>query len=189
MTHSATIAFKSLLTSRPAFPRRWMPAMLSALALVAGGHAAWAAPTTTSLFTTPDNPSSGAVITMTAQVSSTSFTVAGGTVTFTDTYNGVKETLGTVQVQSTNGAAGTAILKTEVGGVGAHQFVANFSGTQTFTASTSSVAAVTFAAPYLTTTSLTSTGPGPYALTGMVSAFGPSAPTGNVFFYRHDHRL
>jgi hypothetical protein len=182
MTHSATIAFKSLVTSRPAFPRRWMPAMLSALALVAGGHAAWAAPTTTSLFTTPDNPSSGAVITMTAQVSSTSFTVAGGTVTFTDTYNGVKETLGTVQVQSTNGAAGTAILKTEVGGVGAHQFVANFSGTQTFTASTSSVAAVTFAAPYLTTTSLTSAGTGPYALTGMVSAFGPSAPTGNVSF-------
>jgi hypothetical protein len=44
---------------------------------------------------------------MTAQVSSTEFTVAGGTVTFTDTYNGVSEVLGTVQVQSTNGNPGT----------------------------------------------------------------------------------
>ena len=57
-----------------------------------------------SLFTAPDNPNSGAVITLTAQVLATVFTVAGGTVTFTDTYNGVSEVLGTVQVQSTNGS-------------------------------------------------------------------------------------
>ncbi len=182
MTHSAIVAIKSRMSSRPVVSRRWMPAMLSALALVAGGPAAWAAPTVVSLFTTPDNPSSGAVITMTAQVSSTSFTVAGGTVTFTDTYNGVKETLGTVQVQSTNGAAGTAILKTEVGGVGSHQFIADYSGTQVFASSSSSPATVTFAAPYLTSTALASTGIGPYSLTGTVSAYGPSAPTGNVAF-------
>ena len=42
--------------------------------------------------------------------------------TFTDTYNSVTEVLGTVQVQSTNGNPGTAILRTEVGGVGTHQF-------------------------------------------------------------------
>jgi hypothetical protein len=119
---------------------------------------------------------------MTAQVSSTEFTVAGGTVTFTDTYNGVLETLGTVQVQSTNGNAGTAILKTEVGGVGAHQFVANYGGTAEFVSSSSSTASVTFAAPYLTATALASSGTGPYALTGTVSAYGPSAPTGSVTF-------
>ena len=66
---------------------------------------------------------------MTAQVSATESTVAGGTVTFTDTYNSVTEVLGTVQVQSTNGNPGTAILEIEVGGVGVHQFVANYGGT------------------------------------------------------------
>ena len=161
-----------------------MPVLLSALALVTAGPAAWAsASTTTSLFTTPDNPSSGAVITMTAQVESTEFTVAGGSVTFVDTYNGVSEVLATVQVQSTNGNPGTAILQTEVGGVGNHQFVATYNGTAVFAPSSSSSQSVTFIAPYLTATALTSTGTAPnVTLTGTVSAFGPAAPTGNVTF-------
>jgi FG-GAP-like repeat/Bacterial Ig-like domain (group 3) len=161
-----------------------MPVLLSALALVAAGPAAWAsASTTTSLFTTPDNPSSGAVITMTAQVSATEFTVAGGTVTFTDTYNSVTEVLGTVQVQSTNGNPGTAILEIEVGGVGAHQFVANYGGTAVFATSSSSPQSVTFVGPYLSATALASTGASPNAtLTGTVSAFGPVTPTGSVTF-------
>jgi hypothetical protein len=161
-----------------------MPVLLSALALAAGGPAAWAtAATTTSLFTTPDNPSSGSVITMTAQVSATEFTVAGGTVTFTDTYNGVTEALGTVQVQSTNGNPGTAILEVEVGGVGVHQFVANYGGTAVFATSSSSPQSVTFSGPYLTSTALTSSGTaGNYTLTGTVSAFGPVTPTGSVTF-------
>ena len=125
MSQSPITPVRRHITSRQVSRGRWMPVLLSALALVAGGPAAWAtAATTTTLFTTPDNPSSGAVITMTAQVSATEFTVAGGTVTFTDTFNGVTETLGTVQVQSTNGNPGTAILEVEVGGVGAHQFAA-----------------------------------------------------------------
>jgi hypothetical protein len=182
MTHSTIVAFKRRMTSRQAFFSRFMPVLLGALALVPG-PAAWAASsTTTTLFTTPDTPSSGDVITMTAQVASTQFTVAGGSVTFTDTYNGVQETLGTVQVQSTNGAAGTAILKTEVGGIGTHQFVANYSGTQVFATSSSSVASVVFAGPYLTSTALTSSGTGPFTLTGTVSAYGPTAPTGSITF-------
>jgi FG-GAP-like repeat/Bacterial Ig-like domain (group 3) len=161
-----------------------MPVLLSALALVAGGPAAWAsAATTTSLFTTPESPSSGAVITMTAQVSATEFTVAGGTVTFTDTYNSVTEVLGTVQVQSTNGNPGTAILEVEVGGVGVHQFSANYGGTAVFATSSSSPQSVTFAGPYLSATALASTGASPNAtLTGTVSAFGPVTPTGSVTF-------
>jgi len=43
---------------------------------------------------------------------------------FRDTFAGADQSLGTVQVQSANGTAGTAILKTEVGGVGAHSIVA-----------------------------------------------------------------
>ena len=93
---------------------------------------------------------------MTAQVSATEFTVAGGSVTFTDTYNGVSEVLGTVQVQSTNGNAGTAILETEVGGVGDHQFIASYSGTAMFATSSSSPQSVTFVGPYLSATALAS---------------------------------
>jgi sugar lactone lactonase YvrE len=184
MTHSPVVAVRRRVTSKQASRVRWMPVLLSALTLMAGGPAAWAsAATTTSLFTTPQNPSSGSVITMTAQVSAVEFTVAGGTVTFTDTYNGVTEVLGTVQVQSTNGNPGTAILETAVGGVGVHQFVANYGGTAVFATSSASPQSVTFAGPYLTSTALASTGASPNAtLTGTVSAFGPVTPTGSVTF-------
>ncbi len=122
-------------------------------------------------------------MTMTAQVSSSEVTVAGGTVTFVDTYNGVSETLGTVQVQSTNGIPGVAILETEVGGVGSHQFVATYNGTSTFGTSASTAQAVNFLAPYLSATALAYTGSAPnYTFTATVSAFGPLAPTGNVTF-------
>src|SRR5580658_6118108 len=184
MSHSPVPPLRRSVTSKQLSLGRWMPVLLSALALMAGGPAAWAsAATTTSLFTTPENPSSGAVITMTAQVSSTEVTVAGGTVTFTDTYNSVTEVLGTVQVQSTNGNPGMAVLEVEVGGVGVHQFVANYGGTAVFATSSSSPQSVTFAGPYLSTTALTSVGPAPNTtLTGTVAAFGPVTPTGNVTF-------
>ena len=184
MTHSAIVAIKRSLTSRQVSRRRWMPVLLSALALLTAGPVAWAASsTTTSLFTTPDNPSSGSVITMTAQVESVEFTVAGGTVTFADTYNGISEVLGTVQVQSTNGNPGTAVLQIEVGGVGAHQFLATYNGTALFTTSASTPQSVNFLGPYLSATALASSGTAPnVTLTGTVSAFGPSAPTGSVTF-------
>src|SRR5271156_2117611 len=184
MSHSPVPPLRRSVTSKQLSLGRWMPVLLSALALMAGGPAAWASTaTTTSLFTTPQNPSSGAVITMTAQVSSTEVTVAGGTVTFTDTYNSVTEVLGTVQVQSTNGNPGMAVLEVEVGGVGVHQFGANYGGSAVFAASSASPQAVTFAGPYLTPTALTTAGTtGNYTLIGTVSAFGPVTPTGNVTF-------
>jgi FG-GAP-like repeat/Bacterial Ig-like domain (group 3) len=187
MSQSPVTPFGRHITSRQVSRGRWIPVLLSALALVAGGPAVWAqgvgAGTTTTLFTTPENPSSGAVMTMTAQVAATEFTVAGGTVTFTDTYNSVTEVLGTVQVQSTNGNPGTAVLTVAVGGVGLHQFVANYGGTAVFTTSSSSSQSVTFTGPYLTSTALTSAGAaGNYTLTGTVSAFGPVTPTGSVTF-------
>jgi sugar lactone lactonase YvrE len=184
MTHSPIVALRRRILTRRASHRLFVPVFLSALALVSGVPAAWAiSPTTTSLFITPDAPASGAVITMTAQVSSDEFTVAGGTVTFVDTYNGVSEVLGTVQVQSLNGSPGTAILETEVGGVGAHQFVANYNGIVPFSSSSSSTQTVTFVPKYLSATALASTGTaGNYTLTATVSAFGPTAPTGSVTF-------
>ncbi len=184
MSQSTNVSLSRRVPSRQVFRRGWMPVLFSALALVAGGPAAWAtAATTTSLFTTPESPSSGAVITMTAQVTATEFTVTGGTVTFTDTYNSVTEVLGTVQVQSTNGNPGLAVLEVEVGGVGAHQFVANYGGTAVFATSSSSPQSVTFAGPYLSSTALASSGTaGNYTLTGTVSAFGPVTPTGSVTF-------
>ena len=184
MTHSTHVAVRRRLISRQVSFSRLMPLLLSALALVTAVPAAWASnATTTSLFITPESPTSGTVMTMTAQVSSTEVTVAGGTVTFVDTYNGVSETLGTVQVQSNNGSPGLAILETEVGGVGTHQFVATYNGTSTLATSASTPQAVTFVPPYLSATALADTGSAPnYTFTATVSAFGPLAPTGNVTF-------
>ncbi len=184
MTDSTHVAVRRRLISRQVSFSRLMPLLLSALALVTAVPAAWASnATTTSLFVTPESPTSGTVMTMTAQVSSTEVAVAGGTVTFVDTYNGVSETLGTVQVQSNNGAPGLAILETEVGGVGNHQFVATYNGTATLATSASTPQAVTFVAPYLSATALADTGSAPnYTFTATVSAFGPLAPTGNVTF-------
>ena len=182
MTHFPIVALRRRLNPRQISLGRLVPVLLSALALVTAAPAWALTSTTTSLLTAPDNPNSGAVITLTAQVLATEYTVAGGTVSFTDTYNGVSEVLGTVQVQSTNGNAGTAILETEVGGVGTHQFQAIYSGTSFFATSSSPAQSVPFAIPYASATALTTTGTGPYSFTGTVSAFGPSAPTGTVTF-------
>jgi hypothetical protein len=171
------------MTSKQIFFGRLMPVLLGALALGTAGPAAWAAQgTTTALTATPANPSSGEVIDMTAKVKTTPGTVTGGSVTFTDTFNGVSEVLGTVQVQSANGTAGTAILETEVGGVGTHTFTATYGGTLALGTS-SSTAQLTFAGPYLSATALAVSGAaGNYTLTGTVSAFGPNTPTGSVVF-------
>jgi Bacterial Ig-like domain (group 3)/FG-GAP-like repeat len=184
MKHSTPVAVRRRPISRQVSFGRLMPLLLSAVALVTAVPAAWAAnATTTTLFVTPESPSSGAVMTMTAQVSSTENTVAGGTVTFVDTYNGVSEPLGTVQVQSTNGNAGTAVLETAVGGVGTHQFVATYNGTATLATSASTPQGVNFVGPYLSASALAYTGSAPnYTFNATVSAFGPITPTGNVTF-------
>jgi hypothetical protein len=182
MTHSPIVAFRRCMTSRQVFLGRLMPMLLGALALGIAGPAAWGAPqaTTTVLTTGPAAPNSGAVITMTATVTTTPGTVTGGLVTFTDLYNGISEVLGAVQVQSANG---TAILATEVGGIGTHQFAAIYGGTSALATSTSAPQSVPFFGPYSSATALAVGGvAGNYTLTGTVSAFGPNLPTGNVTF-------
>ncbi len=194
MTHFPIVALKRYMTSRQVLVGRLMPVLLGALALGSAGPAAWARATTTTLTVTtnPTPATSGQVVTMTATVRSNgggNGPVAGGTVTFTDTYNGgsgnVTEVLGTVQVQSANGTQGTAILATEIGGNGNHNFVATFNGTTTpnRAASTSATKTLNFAGLYVSATSLAVTGAtAPYTLTGTVSAFGPTIPTGTVTF-------
>ncbi len=183
MTHSANPGFKRSMTLSQVSRRRWIPALVSALAIMTGVPAAWAGTgTSTALTVTPASPASGDVISMKAVVTSVGVGVPGGTVTFFDTYNSVTEPLGTVQVQSANGVQGTALFQTEVGGVGVHQFLATYNGDTSFLGSNSFTSSITFAGPYLSATALASTGTGPYTFTGTVSAFGPSTPTGSVTF-------
>jgi hypothetical protein len=182
------------MTSRKVLVGRLMPVLLGALALGSAGPAAWAKGTATALTVTtnPTPATSGQVVTMTAKVTiNFGGTPAGGNVTFTDTYNNgsgsgnVTEVLGTVQVQSASGTQGTAILATEIGGNGNHNFVATFNGTSTpnLAASNSGTKTVNFAGLYASATSLAVTGTAaPYTLTGTVSAFGPKIPTGSVTF-------
>jgi FG-GAP-like repeat/Bacterial Ig-like domain (group 3) len=189
MTHSPIVALKRYMTSRQVFVGRLMPVLLGALALGSAAPAAWARATTTTLTvaTNPTPPTSGQVVTLTANVTTngSGSDPAGGTVTFTDKYLGVTEVLGTVQVQSTNGTRGRAILATEIGGIGNHSFIATFNGTTTpnRAASTSATQQLNFTGLYASATSLAVTGTtAPYTLTGTVSAFGPVIPTGSVTF-------
>src|ERR1700744_5299710 len=145
MTQSPVVAFKRYMTSRQVIVSRLMPVLLGALALGSAGPTARArSPTTTlTVATNPTPPTSGQVVTMTAKVAINGGgggSPTGGNVTFTDTYAGVTEVLGTVQVQSANGTPGTAVLATEIGGNGNHSFAATYNGTSTpnLTASTSS---------------------------------------------------
>jgi hypothetical protein len=180
------------MTSRQVFVGRLMPVLLGALALGSAGPAAWAKNTDTTLTATtnPTPATSGQVVTMTATVTiNGGGTPTGGTVTFTDTYNNgsgnVQEVLGTVQVQSANGTPGTAVLATEIGGNGNHNFNATYNGTSTpkLQASTSATTTLNFAGLYSSATALAVTGTNaPYTLTGTVSAFGPKIPTGTVTF-------
>ena len=139
--------------------------------------------TATTLNATSSGAVSGSIVTMTANVSSSGSPVTGGTVTFRDTFAGAAQDLGTIQVQSANGTAGTAILVTEVGGVGAHSIVAIYNAPKAYNTSTSDPVTLTFSSPYSSATALAVTGSGgTYTLTGTLSAFGPTQPTGSLTF-------
>ena len=141
--------------------------------------------TTTTLAVAPTSATNGSVLTLTATVKAGGTALTGGTVTFTDTYNSVAETLGTVQVQSSNGTAGTAVLKQEFGWVGSHSIVATFNPPSAYQSSHSTAQSVTIIGPYLTATTLASSGSaGNYSLTATVMAVGSNSlsPTGNVSF-------
>ena len=160
-------------------------ASLCAALVIAISSAAVAQTTTTTLSVTPSSAANGSVFTLTSTVKSGATLMTAGTVTFRDTYNGVSQVLGTVQVQSANGPKkGSAILLKQLGGLGSHSIVATFNGAKTFSASSSTAQGVTATGLYPTTASLLQTGgtTGNYSLTTTIVGLGSLnfAPTGNV---------
>ncbi len=160
----------------------WMAAAL--LMVLAGAQAEAQTATTTTLTVSPASAAYGSVLGMTATIAGGGTSVAGGTVTFRDTHGVITEVLGTVQVQSANGAKGTAVLQHPLSGIGNHSIVASFNGIKAYAASSSSSKSVTITGLYPTTGSLSSTGgsTGNWSLqaTFVGTGNGSLAPTGSV---------
>ena len=165
--------------------RRFFPPWLS-LFIAAAGFCLHAEAQTTPTLTLTVSPTAGAygyVFKMTAAVSQGTVPLTSGTVTFTDTFNSSQHVLGTVQVQSTRGTAGTAILQQMLGGIGVHSITATFNQTKLFGSSTV-VQSVNVTGFYPTVTSLSQTGgsTGNWSLLTTVTGVGSKSlsPTGNI---------
>ena len=165
--------------------RRFFPPWLS-LFIALAGFCVHAEAQTTPALTLTVSPTAGAygsVFKMTAVVSQGAVPLTSGTVTFTDSFNSSQHVLGTVQVQSTRGIAGTAILQKMLGGIGAHSITATFNQTKLFN-SVTAVQPVNVTGFYPTVTSLTQTGGsvGNWSLLTTVTGVGSKSlsPTGNI---------
>ena len=136
--------------------------------------------TTTALTANPTSGPFGTAVNMTASVSiqGTSTHPLRGSVTFIDQVGTVTHVLGVVQVQSTLGTPGRAVLKQTLGNIGSHSITATFSATSYFKASTSSAQTVNITGTYPTTTSLASTGgvAGNWSLTATVVGLNSISP-------------
>jgi VCBS repeat protein/Big-like domain-containing protein len=137
----------------------------------------------TTLSVTPGNSvKAGTAVTLTATVTMTGLPVSPGLITFCNA-NAVPcagpAVLGAAQLTSN----GTATLKLLLG-VGTYNIEAVFAGTTSAPASSSSVASLTVAgnSSYLSSTTISATGTGPYNLTATTTSFGAVAPTGPVSF-------
>jgi len=147
------------------------------------------ATTTTLALTTSSGPaksvSSGTVVTLTATVTPASGTIKAGQVNFCDAsskYCTDIHLLGTAQLTS----AGKSALKLRPG-IGSHSYKAEFLGTNSDAASSSSASALTVTGIYPTTTIIAQVGiPNNYTLTatvtGVVNLPTVPAPTGSVSF-------
>jgi hypothetical protein len=165
--------------------RRFFPPWLSLFIALAGFCVYAGAQTTPALILTvsPTAGAYGSVFKMTAVVSQGTVPVMSGTVTFTDSFNSSQHVLGTVQVESTRGIAGTAILQKMLGGIGAHSITATFNQTKLFN-STTAVQPVNVTGLYPTITSLSQTGGavGNWSLLTTVTGVGSKSlsPTGSI---------
>ncbi len=111
--------------------------------------------TTTTLSVNTGSGSVGSVFTFNAAVqASNGVVVSGGSVTFSDSYNGLTTILGAVQVQAANGAA---VLKVKLP-TGSHSVAATFNGFDSDLPSTSAAQAVSVTGIFTTSTLLTSSG-------------------------------
>ena len=165
-----------------------LPATLAVIALLSVSQAwATAAPTTTTLTVTSSGSAvtsvaAGTVVTLTATVVSGSTPVNPGQIRFCDAsakYCEDSALLATAQLTS----SGIATYKFRPG-IGSHSYQAVFVGTKTYATGTSTMAALTVAGKYPTTTTITSSGsPSNRTLTATVAgADKTAAPTGDVSF-------
>jgi hypothetical protein len=160
---------------------RFLAAALVLLACLP--HALAQSATATALTVTPTSGASGSIFSLAAAVSSGGAAVTGGTVKFTDSYNGMTIALGSAQVQSANGTPGAAVLNIALAGGGAHSITASFIGNTSYAASASSAQSVTLTSGYPTAVTLgTSGGTGNYTLTAALSGVGNGTPTGDLTF-------
>lgn len=183
MSHSVT---PPEVTS-PSFPfsRLWAGALLLAILSVCAPrcHATPPPTTTTTVSVSPSaSVSEGTVLTLQATVNAGASAVATGSVTF---YDGATA-LANVPLVNTESSYtyGTANLKVRLG-PGSHIITALYTGTTGYLSSTSSpqTITVTGASSATTATKISSSGSaGSYTLSGKVTAFSSTAPTGSVFF-------
>jgi hypothetical protein len=140
--------------------------------------------TTTILTVNPSSAANGSVFTMAAKVKAGATSLGAGTVTFRDTYGGVTQVLGTVQVQSANGTKGNAVLLQQLGGIGTHSVVATFNAPKTYFTSSSTAQSVTATGLYPTVANLAQTGgsAGNWSLTTTIVGVGSTSlsPSGSV---------
>src|SRR6202022_2579225 len=130
----------------------------------------------------------GVPVTFTAGVNFTASQPATGTITLTDTYQGVPSVLGTITLDPTTGA-GTFVAATL--GVGLHSFVASYSGDSNYAPSSSQALQQTILSTFTpTTTTLVSsvnpsTAGGSVTLSAavVVSSSSTARPTGTVTVY------
>ncbi|HLJ94915.1 MAG TPA: Ig-like domain repeat protein, partial [Gemmataceae bacterium] len=92
--------------------------------------------TSTSVSASPPSPVAGQLVTFTATVTPNGLGTPTGSVTFSDTYNGVNTTLGTTGV-NTSGGTTTAAIPIRLVLAGTHTITAQYNGDNTFTASIS----------------------------------------------------
>jgi hypothetical protein len=141
-------------------------------------------PTTTTLASDPTSGAMGTVFTLTATVTVGGKPVTAGSVQFTDG----RRVLGSLQVIISGPSVGTAVLKTNSFGVGAHSVTASYSGApnsaQSTAPSKSTPAAITITGPAPTSTGLfvlpSTTQPGTYDLTATLLAASSTIAVGTL---------
>ena len=163
-------------------------ALLLLPAAVAAPVAAAPIASVTRLLSAPNPAVVGVPVTFTAGVNFTANQPATGTITLTDTYQGVPSVLGTIALDPTTGA-GTFSTSTLV--VGLHNVVASYSGDSQYNASNSQALQQTILSTFTptSTTLVSSVNPSAvgdsvtFSAAVVVSSLSTMRPTGTVTFH------
>jgi Bacterial Ig-like domain (group 3) len=137
---------------------------------------------------TPNPAVAGQAVTFTAGVNLTATQFVTGTITLTDTFQGVPEVIGAITLDPTTGA-GTLVVSTLVAGL--HNIVGSYSGDSNYAPGSSEALQQTILSSFTATTTIFSSSVNPSAvgesvtLSAAVSVSTPNTrrPTGTVTFY------